>query len=124
MSKIFIIAFDLCSQNGLVKAFQIIGYALAFLKTVIPILIICMGSYEFGKAALSNDDKAIKTAANSLIKKTIAGVVIFFIPTIIAFITSLIDDANKLNNFDCLTKCIKTPSKCPVPKTSGGLFTR
>ena len=47
---------------------------------------------DLGKAVVASDEKAIKTATNSIIKRLIAAVVIFFIPTMVAAIFSLISD--------------------------------
>ena len=75
--------FNICEKSGIVKSFQIIGYCLFIVKIVVPVILIIMGTLDLGKAFISSDDKAIKTSINILVKRAIAGVVIFFIPTII-----------------------------------------
>lgn len=123
MGKFFTLAdFAICDQSGLLKTFQILGYVLVFLKIVIPILLIGLGSFELGKAVLASDDKAIKVAISALVKKAIAAVIIFFIPYIITAVMSLIDDVNKVKKFDCLTKCLKEPSSCKI-NDKDGIFT-
>ncbi|MBQ9834184.1 MAG: hypothetical protein IJO33_03225 [Bacilli bacterium] len=123
MEKIFTLAdFAICDQSGLLKTFQILGYIFIFLKIVIPILLIGLGSFELGKAVLSNDDKAIKIAISSLVKKAIAAVVIFFIPYVITAVMSLVDGADKTKKFDCLTNCLKEPSTCKI-NDKDGIFT-
>lgn len=124
MQRFLIIAskFEICNQPGLLKAFQILGYALNIVKIVAPLLLIVVGSVELGKAVLSNDEKAIKVAVNSLIKKAIAAVVIFFLPFLIKFVVSLIDGIDKVKQFDCLTQCLNDPSVCNV-NDPNGLFT-
>lgn len=123
MEKFLILAdFSVCDQSGLLKTFQILGHIFTFLKIVVPILLIGLGSFELGKAVLSNDDKAIKIAISALVKKAIAAVIIFFIPYVITTVMSLVDGVDKTKKFDCLTKCLKDPSSCKI-KDKDGIFT-
>ncbi len=109
------------SNAGIVKAFQIVGYALFVLKIVAPIALIIVGSISIGKAVVSGDNKAINQSIGNLIKKAIAAVVIFFIPTIVSFVISLVDGAtNDVKKFDCLTNCVQQPKSCAIP--SNNLF--
>ena len=72
---------------------QYIGYFLLVVKIIIPILIIILGMIDFGKAVTSNDDEAISKAGVSVAKRLIVGVAIFFVPSIISLIFSLITSA-------------------------------
>lgn len=101
-----------CDKAGVLKSFQIIGICLQILKILIPIILIVFGSVELGKAIISNDEKAIKLATSSLVKKAIAGVVVFFIPTILAFVINLVGNSNKLNDFKKCTDCLKNNNSC------------
>ena len=69
-----------------------------FLKIVVPIVLIIMAFVELGKAVVSNDDKAIKTAVSALIKKTIAAVIIFFIPILINVIMGAVGESTEFSN--------------------------
>mgnify|MGYP006995778345 CR=1 FL=1 len=69
-------------ENTTLKAFQVIGYILFILKILVPIIIIILGIIEFGKAALSGDEKANTTSFKTLMMKIVAGIMIFFIPTV------------------------------------------
>ena len=69
-----------------------------------------MGSIEFGKAAISKDEKSIMVAANSLINKFILGVLIFMIPTLLDAVLSLVsgtEDTKK--NYETCTTCLLSP---------------
>lgn len=55
----------------------------------IPILLIIMGSIELGKAVISSDEKVIKAATSSLVKKCVAAVAVFFIVTIVSLVFGL-----------------------------------
>ena len=94
---------------------QYIGYFLLIIKIVIPILIVILGMVDFGKAVTSNDDKALPKAAISLGKRLVMGIAIFFIPTIISYIFSLIASASP--QIIAITPCQKclfnpTSSEC------------
>lgn len=49
----------------------------------IPILLILFGTIDLGKAVMANDDKAIKTATSSLIKRAIAALAVFFVTMLV-----------------------------------------
>lgn len=110
--------FNVCEKSGIVKVFQIVGFALFVIKIFAPIALMAFGAIDFGKAVLSSDENAIKNATSILVKRAIASVVVFFIPTILSVAISLIDNVNELDEFDCLSSCIKYPTKkdkCKIP---------
>ncbi len=96
-----------CYKTAVV--WQVIGYVFFILKIVIPMILIILGIIDFGKAVLSSDDKSIKDAAMTLAKRLIAGVIIFFIPTVINVVFSYISgfsedmQADAMNCINCLT---------------------
>ncbi|MBO5095458.1 MAG: hypothetical protein J6B98_01095 [Bacilli bacterium] len=117
---VFADGFDFCTKSGVVKTFQILGWCLLIIKIVVPILLIVMGSIDFGKAVISSDDNAIKGAISILIKRAIAAVVVFFIPTIISAAFGLVKGAEELSGYNCLSECIADPANCKIP--AGGVF--
>ena len=72
---------DFCYKTA--EVWQIIGYAFLVLKIVIPIILVVLGIVDIGKAVLSSDEKLIKDGVMKLVKRVIAAVIIFFIPTVI-----------------------------------------
>lgn len=123
---VFAAEYNLCDKSGVVKTFQILGWCLLIIKIVVPILLIIMGCIDFGKAAVSSDDNAIKNAISIIVKRAIAAVVIFFIPTIISTVIGLAISPDKKTEFDTFndcTKCIRKPNdpkECIIP--AGGVF--
>ena len=112
---------NVCENSGIVKSAQIIGWCLFVLKIVVPIVLIIMAMVEIGKAVIASDDKAIHNAIMSLVKKGIAAVIIFFVPSVVALVIHAIGTSSEaLGEFDCLSKCINHPSECTMP--SGGVF--
>jgi len=104
---------DLCSSDNFKKPLKYVGWVLAIVKIVVPILIIVMGVIDFFKVFTSAKGDEIPKALRSLAMRAIAGIVIFFIPALINFLFSLIDDWNDYQtNYSECTKCLYEPSSC------------
>ena len=72
---------DFCGEmSGLLK---FVGYVLWIFKVAIPILIVIFGIVDLGKAVTASKDDEIKKAMKQLGVRLAAGVLIFFIPTLI-----------------------------------------
>ncbi len=82
---------NFCSGTVL-GAFTTIGWIIFFLKIVIPIIIIVFGVIDLGKAIIASKDDEIKKSIKSLVFRAIAGIIIFFIPTILNFVIQLVDN--------------------------------
>ncbi len=92
---------DICSPkdadgnpNGVLKAFQIIGYILLIAKLVVPLILIILGSVDFAKAVIASNEKPNKDVIMTLMRRFIAAFIIFFIPTVLNFVLSLVDGAS------------------------------
>lgn len=66
-----------------------------YIKIAVPIIIIVMGSIDFGRAFLASDEDAMKKAQKRFIMRLIIGMVIFFIPTIINVLLDIADSVWK-----------------------------
>lgn len=90
---------------------QFVGYIIMIIKIVVPLLIIILGVIDLAKAVTSSDDKAINKAINSVVKRLIAGVVIFFVPTIMSLIFSLVKEASSyIEAADACQSCLLNPT--------------
>ncbi len=90
--------------------FTTIGWVFFFLKILVPIALIVFGSIDFGKAVIASKDDEIKKSAKALIMRVIAGVIIFFVPTILSFVVSIFDKDNIYNGtFTNCTQCMLDP---------------
>ena len=92
-------AANFCEQTA--NIWQILGYVVTVIKIIIPLILIVLGMIDLGKAVISSDDKAISKSVSTLIKRFIAAVIMFFIPTIVSALFSALtigdvtsDDAN------------------------------
>lgn len=84
---------------------KIISFVINFLKIVTPLILIVVSIIDLVKALAASKDDEIKKVQNTLVRRIIAAVLIFFIITIVQFIIGKVaeDDQESLNVSDCLT---------------------
>lgn len=101
-----------CTGNFL-KPFRFFGKIFLIIKIIIPIVIIAFGMIDLGKAILSSKDDEVKKSLKSLAMRALAGIIIFFLPTIINFVFALIDGWNEYEtDYSNCSKCISSPYNC------------
>lgn len=66
----------------------VIRYALTTLQIAVPILLIILVTVDFASVVISQDNDAMKKVVSKTIKRTIAAIVIFFIPMIVKLVLS------------------------------------
>ena len=106
---------NFCSDTA--KLLQFLGYAILIFKVSIPIIIVVLGMMDFGKAVVAEKDDEIKKQAVKLGRRALAGVIIFFIPTIVDWVFTGITGAD--NTFDNCKGCLLNPTnseKCTIPE--------
>lgn len=104
----------ICSD--LKEIWQVLGWVLWVFKIVIPILIIIFGMIDLGKAVVASKDDEIKKAVKSLAMRAIAGVIIFFIPTLVGAIFGILDGFDRNGEYHVCEVCITHPSDCATAK--------
>lgn len=98
---------EFCYRTATV--WQMVGKFLFILKILIPIVIIVLGTIDFGKSVISNDDKAIMNSSKKLLNKILIGIAIFFVPLIINIVFGMIGSFSEemkndyVNCVSCLT---------------------
>ncbi len=95
------------------KIWQVLGYIIMIFKIVIPILLLVFGTIDLGKAVVSNDEKAIKTATKSWAFRAAAAALIFLLPAIVKMVMTWIFDLSgtDLDYKTCLD-CVTNPGAC------------
>ena len=104
-------------ENGTLRALKIVGIMIYIVKILVPLIIIVLGSIDLAKAAVNGDDKATSEALQTLLRRLIIGIVIFFVPTIVKLLISMVSDANDLmnNKYVYCTNCLLDPfGECQV----------
>ena len=103
---------EVCSGQIMV-VFKFIGIILDIIKIAVPIILIIMGSIDFAKAIVAGKDDEIKKSQSTFIKRVIAAVIVFFVPTIVGLLLSLINQDKNA----CLS-CVLNTSTCNITETS------
>lgn len=107
---------DFCEATSGIM--QFVGYILTIIKVAIPILIIAFGIIDLGKAVTSGKDEDTKKAAKTLLWRAVAGVAVFFIPSIVVWLfgtISMYNDATQNGaSFETCEKCLLQPWSCTV----------
>lgn len=96
-------------QGGVLRSFQIIGYIIFIIKIVIPLILIILGSIDFAKGIMGGE-KANKETISAFVRRIIAAVIVFLIPTVLNFIIGLIDGAEDVaDDFSSCGHCLFDP---------------
>ncbi len=110
-------ALQICDENEnpkVVASFRLVGIFVTIIKIIAPIIIIVMGMFDMSKAVLEGKDDSIKKQAISLLRRAIACVLIFFVPTIIRSLFHFIDGWDDVENeYSTCIDCILGDSSCP-----------
>lgn len=90
------------------QTIQLIANIYTIIKFLVPLLIIIMGSIDFLKAVMAQQEDQIKKAQSSFLQKIIAGALVFFVAVIVGWVVKLISDLDTNgettagNTFTCL----------------------
>lgn len=85
----------------------VLGWVVMVFKIVIPLLLIIFGMVDLGKAVISSDDKAISKAVSQLVRRFIAAVVLFFIPTIVSALFNAVAGIDISEEGSDWNKCVQ-----------------
>jgi len=108
---------NVCSGD-LQSIWKLIGQILFIFKIAVPLLIIIFGAIDLGKAVVASKDDEIKKAAKSLMFRALAGIFIFFIPTLVGFIFTLVDgwSTEYEGEYKVCAACISNPGSSDCAK--------
>jgi len=98
-------ATNFCSDSA--NIWQFVGWILFVFKIAIPIILIILGMIDLGKAVVGSAEDEIKKATTSLVKRAIAAVVIFFIPTIVSVIFGIVPGVD--DQWEVCRACVSNP---------------
>ena len=107
-----------CSDDGVRKAMQILGYVIFIAKIIAPLILIVIGMMDFSKAVTSSDEKALRKAIEALVRRLIAAVFVLLAPTLLLIIVNTLDptDAHlastEQGTFHSCTRCLLDPNDC------------
>ena len=112
----------ICDKNQnpeILAVFRLAGILLMIVKIVVPLLLILFGMIDLSKAVIDSKDDAIKTSTIKFGKRVALGLIIFFVPSIISgLFTILTDYSSFIKEFEPCMNCILNPNGDDCPKTS------
>ena len=91
------------------QAPQIISFAVNLLKIATPIILVITSIISLTKAITNSNEDEMKKAQKTLIRKIIAGVMVFFVISIVQFVISKVadtDDSTSASEADNLSTCL------------------
>lgn len=97
------VGLNLCSKDFM-DLYELIGIFIKILKYLVPLVIIFLGVFDFYKSVVSSEDNRIKKSFFSLLRRIIAGVLIFLLPSIILAMFDMIDIKESASS--CVYKCV------------------
>lgn len=80
---------------------KITSVAYTIIKIAVPILLVVFGSLDLVKGIMAAKDDDIKKGQQILIKRLIAGALVFFVFVVVQFAVSILADSNKNTIIDC-----------------------
>jgi Na+/proline symporter len=99
--------------NDTKELLTFVGWIITIFKIAIPLVIIIYGMIDFGKAVVAEKDDDIKKSAKTLLRRAIAGIIIFFVPAIVLWIFGQITDYSSTSgSFETCQNCLLHPGDC------------
>jgi hypothetical protein len=109
---------DFCTSAQ--SIIQVIGWVVTIFRIVVPLLIIVLGIFSLGKAAISSKPEDIKKNIGGLIWRFVGGIAIFFLPSIIMTVFGFFTQWTTIQNemqFKVCKDCLLAPWSCSVNDT-------
>lgn len=106
---------NFCKEPGVRKVVRLAGYFIAILRIAVPLIIIIAGGFIFFKAVVSDSDKDLKKSAIIFGKKVAAGMLVFFVPTLLEAMFSLYNNfAEVESEYTECASCLNNPGDCKI----------
>ncbi len=112
------------STSGVANILQVVGWGLTIIKIAIPIIIIIYGMLDFGKAVTAEKPEEIKASGKRLLYRAVAGIIVFFVPTIVLWLFDTLVSLNSTGEgFKNCKECLLNPGggSCQVSEVSTGI---
>ncbi len=92
----------------------VVSLIVTVIKILVPILLVVFGMLDLGKAVMASKEDEIKKGQQTLIKRVVAAVLVFFVIQIAQVIFRFVSgsDANVVNCFNCFVNGAEGPNAC------------
>ena len=110
---------NFCTEAAATVRF--IGFFLFFIRILVPFIIIFMGTLDYYKAVVGNKGDEMKKQTSVLAKRILAGIIIFFIPSILGVTFLFISNWGTVEaEYDQCVTCLLNPWECDAPSPVPG----
>lgn len=105
----------ICEDARVSRTLQFFGILLFIAKLFVPAIIIIMGSIDFAKAMIAGKTDELPKKIPVFAKRLVIGFIIFFIPSFIELMFSVIDTYNDtIKKYQNCHTCILNPNDCII----------
>lgn len=96
---------EFCNNPEVLKVIMYIKIILKIVFWLLPILLLLMMGIDIFKGVIASDENSMNINSKNVIKRVIYCVVIFFVPTIVSLVISMVDESLETENsfLTCLT---------------------
>lgn len=98
-----LLSLDFCNSSGVLRVFYILKISLNIVFIIIPIIIIITTIINLFKIIISGKEDNLKEILSTTIKKLIAGLIIFFLPSLFNYLFTNLAEL-KVDIATCITK--------------------
>ena len=102
---------NICGEESVKKILRLVGVIIILAKILIPLILIVLGSIDLYKGVYGKSEKDLVSGVKSLALRILAGVFIFFVPSIINMAFDIIYESTGRVTNECIT-CVLDTSKC------------
>lgn len=108
-------------QGKIQGVFTALGWVFFVIKILVPVILIVFGTIDLSKAVIASKDDEIKKSVKTLLIRVVAGIIIFFLPTILNMIVKTFNQNDVYNGtfMDC-TSCMLDPTQDACATLMGG----
>lgn len=109
---------DFCTDEGVKRVMYMAYIVITACKIIVPIILVVMGTIDMARAVIAQDDGALKKQAMTFAKRCIAGVLVFFVPSITLAIFNLVEgfSETKSKYEKCVTCILDSGDDCKPPR--------
>ena len=102
-----------CEREGILRAFKIGYLLLNIIRVLVPTIIVIIGTKDLMNAILQNDTDEMKKAPAIFIKRLIAGLAVFLIPSFINVTFNMVSNYEKEpDGFTSCSVCLSDSKEC------------
>ena len=103
-----------CEYSGVLRTFKILGMCVNIIKIVVPLIIIGTAMVSIFKTVSSGKADDLKGSFTLIVKKLIAGLIIFLLPTALDFAFDTLLEYDD-SGFTACSNCLLDTGNCNIP---------